>query len=272
MIVQPNFLDHWKTRLLQTELGDDQLAHTYVLRLWGHCQEQKTHRFTNLSSGALAAICRFNGAPEQLWLSLQTAGFIAVKKQSVEVHEWDKYNSGLLTSWKNGSKGGRPKKTREKPGDNPRETQRKPKPNPDETDREDREDGIDKKNNTNQGDGSTDSKTVKNPEVEFAAVIELYNQICTPALPAANLTEIRKPHIRARWLSAGDEPLKWFENLFKLAAASDFLCARAPASGGNAQPFRANFDWLIGPKNSQKTIEGNYTNRTKKEDSEWTIK
>lgn len=134
MIVQPNFLDHWKTRLLQTELGDDPLAPTYVLRLWGHCQEQKSHRFTRLSAGALAAICHFKGAPEQLWLAMQTAQFIFVKGERVEAHQWNDYNSGLITSWENGKKGGRPKK----PTGYPRVAHGQPEANPKLTDRGDR--------------------------------------------------------------------------------------------------------------------------------------
>lgn len=143
VIVQPNFLDHWKTRLLQSELGDDPLAPTYILRIWGHCQEQKTHRFPKLSAPALAAICCFKTSPEQLWLAMQTAGFIEVKNTTVEVHEWDKYNSGLITSWSNGKKGGRPKK----PTGIPRATHGKPGDNPGVTDRED---GIEKMDNAAQ--------------------------------------------------------------------------------------------------------------------------
>lgn len=138
MIVQPNFLDHWKTRMLQAELSDDPLAPTYILRLWGHCQEQKTHRFPKLSAPALAAICCFKTSPEQLWLAMQTAQFIIVKGTTVEVHQWNDYNSGLIRSWENGKKGGRPKKTQEKP----RETHGLRRVNLDVTDRVDKIDKI----------------------------------------------------------------------------------------------------------------------------------
>lgn len=140
MIVQPNFLDHWKTRLLQSELSDDPNAPLYVLRLWGHCQEQKTHRFPGMSAGSLAAICCYKSSPEQLWLAMQSARFIVVKNQTLEVHQWDKYNAGLITSWKNGRKGGRPSK----PTGYPRDTHGQPETNPLKTDREDSIDGINK--------------------------------------------------------------------------------------------------------------------------------
>lgn len=137
MIVQPNFLDHWKTRLLQVELGGDQLSPCYVLRLWGHCQVQKTHRFPKLSASALAAICHFNGAPEVFWLAMQNSGFVVVKSDVLEVHQWKEYNSGLITSWNNGKKGGRKK--------NPRVTRKEPTANQNGTHGgDDREDKIDK--------------------------------------------------------------------------------------------------------------------------------
>lgn len=127
MIVSPDFPDHWKTVALANSL-EDPAAAIYVIRLWGHCQTRKTHRFRDLSATALKAICRFSGAHEQLWLSMQEAGFIRVKGQMVTVHQWDAYNSSLVTAWSNGRKGGRPKKKTEKPTgkpeDNPQVTVR----------------------------------------------------------------------------------------------------------------------------------------------------
>lgn len=144
MIVQPNFLDHWKTRLLQTELQGDPLSPTYILRLWGHCQEQKDHKFAKLSAPALAAICHFNGAPQALWLAIQNAGFILVKGETVIVHEWDEYNAGLIRNWDNGRKGGRPRTKNKKPMGSAGLTQSKPSDNPDVTDGLDRIEKIDK--------------------------------------------------------------------------------------------------------------------------------
>lgn len=119
MIVAPNFLDHWKTKMLQVELGGDLLAPTYVLRLWGHCQLQKTHKFHRLSASALAAICGFMGEPGAFWLAIQNSGFVEVDNETVIARHWDEYNASLLTAWANGAKGGRP-------AHNPPDTQRVP--------------------------------------------------------------------------------------------------------------------------------------------------
>lgn len=102
---------------------------------------------------------------------------------------------------------------------------------------------------------------LRNPPVLFAEVVELYNRLC-PSMPRAELTEPRKKAIRARWserlqAKTGEPPLVWFERLFQTAQASDFLAGRVPSNGS---AWRCNFDWLIGPKNAPKVIEGNYDN------------
>jgi hypothetical protein len=119
MIVQPNIFNHHKTRQLITELGGDELAPLYVLRLWAHCQSQKKWRFPKMSATALFAITCANSAktsPEQLWLSMQSACFIRVIRDVLIVHQWEEYNAGLVKNWDNGRKGGRPKK----PNGNPK--------------------------------------------------------------------------------------------------------------------------------------------------------
>lgn len=113
MIVQPNFLDHPKTRQLVVELGNDELAPLYVLRLWGHCQNQKKSRFAQMPASMLCAICGAKCSPEQLWLALQNAGFVKLRGDTLIVHEWDKYNQSLITSWRNGKKGGRKRKQKQ---------------------------------------------------------------------------------------------------------------------------------------------------------------
>lgn len=101
-------------------LGDP-AAPLCVIRLWGHCQQQKTHRFPRLSAEALKAICFFPGDAGALWLAFQTSEFIKLDGETVVVHQWDEYNSSLVAAWDNGAKGGRPK-THSKPSDNPRVT------------------------------------------------------------------------------------------------------------------------------------------------------
>lgn len=120
-------------------------------------------------------------------------------------------------------------------------------------------------------DDQPDSKAEPSPDesdqganrksVPFQEIVALYNELC-PSLPKAQLTDNRRKPIRARWLdrtAAGDEnPIDWFRLLFTKAEASDFLSGRRPGSGN--VNWRCGFDWLTGPKNAPKVIEGNYDN------------
>lgn len=68
------------------------------------------------------------------------------------------------------------------------------------------------------------------------------------------LSSVRQGNIRARIREYGIEA---FCDMIKKAAGSDFL------KGDNSRGFKATFDWLIKPSNFQKTLEGNYDNRSK---------
>ena len=124
MIVDPDFCDHWKTRMLVGTLDGDECAPLYVLRLWAHCQNRRQSTFENISPEALKALCRFAGSSSQLESALITSGFVRRDGAVLEVVGWDEYNSSLIAAWNNGTKGGRPPKF--KPRNNLSETQKKP--------------------------------------------------------------------------------------------------------------------------------------------------
>lgn len=116
MIIEPDFLDHWKTRLLMRLLNTE-AAPNYVIRLWSHCQTRKTNKFTEWSPVILSSVCRWPGDADLFWSAmLQT--FCRLEDGHLVAHQWDEVNAGLIASWSNGGKGGRPKK----PTDNPLKT------------------------------------------------------------------------------------------------------------------------------------------------------
>lgn len=125
MIVRADFLDHWKTNAL-IKATQNPAAPLILLRLWAHCQHRKTGRFKQLSDIALASICRWEGDPGWLKTLLVDCGFLEQHNDGFIVHDWEPTNAQLINSWKNGSKGGRPKKPIGSTG----LTQAKPKPNP----------------------------------------------------------------------------------------------------------------------------------------------
>jgi len=126
MIVDPDFLEHWKTRMLTDILGEAS-APLYVIRLWGHCQNRREWVFAGMPKQAVKAICRHPGDAEELESALITCGFLEREDDQITVVGWDEHNATLIANWTNGMRGGRPKKNPSKtrqepmglPADNP---------------------------------------------------------------------------------------------------------------------------------------------------------
>lgn len=117
MIIETDFLDHWKTRLIVRLLGTES-APLYIIRLWSHCQTRKTNRFPDWNPEILSAVCKWGGDANVFWAAiLQTFG--RIEDDCFVAHQWDEVNSSLIASWSNGGKGGRPKKPRDNPRVNP---------------------------------------------------------------------------------------------------------------------------------------------------------
>lgn len=129
MIVDPDFLDHWKTQMLIDSL-DDPCAPIYVIRLWGHCQTRRGWVF-DIPVAGIKSICKYPGDADQLNQALIECEFLHRNGKEVTVVGWDEHNSTLIANWNNGKKGGRPPK--KKPMDNPEETHGLPMDNPAET-------------------------------------------------------------------------------------------------------------------------------------------
>lgn len=110
MIVDPDFADHWKTRMLVGLLGGDEAAPVYVLRIWAHCQNRRQAEFEGITPEALKALCRFPGHSNKLDASLAASGFIRREGNVLYVCNWSEYNASLIAAWANGRNGGRRKK------------------------------------------------------------------------------------------------------------------------------------------------------------------
>ena len=142
MIIEPDFLDHWKTRLLM-RLLDTEAAPNYVIRLWSHCQTRKTNKFPEWSPAILASVCRWPGDADQFWSAMMQT-FCRHEDGHLIAHEWDEVNASLIAAWSNGGTGGRPKKPMGNPRVNPESNPVNPRLTHGVTDREDREDKTEK--------------------------------------------------------------------------------------------------------------------------------
>jgi hypothetical protein len=141
VIVDPDFLDHWRTRMVVDALQDE-AAPMYILRLWAHCQARKSDRHSMPPAG-LKAQCRAPHDAAAFEQALTDAGFVERDGGCIVVLGWADQNAALLAAWENGAKGGRPSKkpkqnprdTHGEPSGNPAVTHGEPNANPDETDK-----------------------------------------------------------------------------------------------------------------------------------------
>lgn len=84
-------------------------------------------------------------------------------------------------------------------------------------------------------------------------VVDLWNSI--PGLPKAE--RVSGPIERSIKLRIKEHPtVDWFHEVFQRVSRSDFLT-------GRKTDFTATIDWVLGPKNLAKVLNGNYDNREK---------
>jgi hypothetical protein len=154
MIVKPEFLEHWKTRLL-VEITKDESAPLAVLRLWAHCQTSRRWEFADMTPDTLAAICRWGKRKPACHVALVKARFVDRLKKGFAAHGWHEVNAQLIQKWDSGKKGGRPAKP--KTESEPAETGRFRPDARTETDKT-RQDGLDR--------NSTHNVNLVNPPTE----------------------------------------------------------------------------------------------------------
>lgn len=119
MIVQPDFLTHWKTVKFCNRLKEPH-APLYVLRLWSFCQTSRRD-VVPADCESIAAICKYDGSPRTLIKALLDCEFIEKETGKFhKVHGWAELNAQLIHNWTVGVKGGRPKGVKNKPLENPR--------------------------------------------------------------------------------------------------------------------------------------------------------
>ncbi len=124
MIVQPDFLDHWKTLKLTSVLSDP-LAPIYILRLWSYVQTSRRDIIPD-DAEMIKAVCRWGGPAPVIRSALVSCGWIDAVEGGLLIHGWSELNARLIHNWTVGKHGGRPRVTTENPRDNPRVSQTKP--------------------------------------------------------------------------------------------------------------------------------------------------
>jgi hypothetical protein len=109
MIIDPDFLDHWKTKLLQRKVGPREGLEA-LLRLWGHCQNRRRWIF-DLTPDRLASICNFDGEAGLLWAVMvdeHDGWLVRHASGQWEVRGWHEKNATLAVAWTARKKGAKP--------------------------------------------------------------------------------------------------------------------------------------------------------------------
>lgn len=93
------------------------------------------------------------------------------------------------------------------------------------------------------------------PDCPHQSIIDLYHETCPSLRRIEDWTAERQKLLRTRWREKPErQSLDWWRQYFERVAASDFLCGRTE------NPFQADLEWLIRPRNMPKVLEGKYDN------------
>jgi hypothetical protein len=110
------------------------------------------------------------------------------------------------------------------------------------------------------GNGSGKSgKKRPPPDCPHEAIVALYHELLPGNPRVALWDDDRRASLRARWREdPARRSLAWWRDYFARVARSDFLTGRKPGKGG---PFYPDLEWLVGPRNMGKVLNGRFDNR-----------
>jgi len=90
----------------------------------------------------------------------------------------------------------------------------------------------------------------ENEKINFREIAEIFNSVCSDLPNVEKITDARKKAIEK---IVKEYSLEKIGDVFKNVNESDFL-------SGRKSDWKANFDWILNPKNFVKILEGNYKN------------
>ncbi len=103
MIIQTDFIIHWKTKGLAVRIGRE-AAIVALLSLWGHCEKRKLWEL-DLTPLKLAGICDYSGDAQVLLDTMEELRILddvsldGSKERWYRVHGWAEINSSLVGKW-----------------------------------------------------------------------------------------------------------------------------------------------------------------------------
>ncbi|WP_395741054.1 hypothetical protein [Prosthecobacter sp.] len=102
MIIETDFVNHWKTKALAAAIGKAEALQALLL-LWGHCQTRKAWEF-QLTPLMLAGICGYEGEAEKLSKVMLELRWIVPADELgwFQVRGWGEVNASLVGKWAGG--------------------------------------------------------------------------------------------------------------------------------------------------------------------------
>lgn len=102
MILETDFVDHWKTQRLVYICGPD--AVLCLLRIWSYCQQRKRWQFDGAQASIIEWIGKWNGEKGLLLATLKEVGFIDEEEDGeFSMHDFENVNGKMVSNWANGT-------------------------------------------------------------------------------------------------------------------------------------------------------------------------
>ncbi len=99
-----------------------------------------------------------------------------------------------------------------------------------------------------------------------ARIADLWDEVLPELSSPVLWTDARKTHVSSRWREMAvhhgwksqDEGIDWFRRTFVAIRGSPFLMGKTPPREKGKRPFKLTLDWMFGPQNFVKIVEGRY--------------
>ena len=102
-----------------------------------------------------------------------------------------------------------------------------------------------------EGEGEVKNKNLAHLRCPYQQIIDLYHKQLSELPTVRSMTGF-KDNLRARWKEEKErQNLAWWDEFFTEISKMDFLM-------GRVKSFKATLSWIVGPKNFDKIINGQY--------------
>lgn len=231
------------------------IGHLHLFWWWAVETLPTEGDISDCSPRVIARAAGWTGDATKFYTALSDFGWILADGDAIKIARWEQIGKSREIARKDKERKSKsifeehPQKFRGNSAETPRKDCGKPSEFRESSDAT--KQNKTKQNITEQNEEEVPPKAEPAP-VPFSEIMEKFNEICTSLPKVQKLTDARKTAIRRRWEDDAKKDINWFVRLFGKVRESDFL------SGRNGRSWRADFDWILEPRNVTRILEGNY--------------